>query len=384
MVTESNDSNQNSTDVTGVKSDVVNVNEYEVLAKKKLPKMAFDFYAGGAEDEWTLKQNKAAFKSIRLRPRILVDVSNVDLSTTVLGFPISMPILIAPTAMHKLADPEGELATARAATAEQTIMILSYSSTCSIEEVAATSDSVRFFQLYMYKQRIIAEHIIRRAEKAGYKAIVLTCDTPVIGRREADIKNRFSLPLHLTIKNFDGLVPLHNDVSRGSALEAFAAAVMDRSLNWKDIKWMQSITNLPIFLKGVLTGEDAALAVEAGVAGIIVSNHGGRQLDYSSPSIIVLEEIVSAVCGRIPVLLDGGIRRGTDIFKALALGASAVLIGRPILFGLAVDGEMGVKNVLQMLRNELELTMALAGCCSLKDISRSHIQIGYENLFAKL
>ncbi|XP_040873563.1 peroxisomal (S)-2-hydroxy-acid oxidase GLO1-like isoform X3 [Glycine max] len=331
---------------------ITNVNEYEAIAKEKLPKMVYDYYASGAEDQWTLKENQNAFSRILFRPRILVDVSKIDLTATVLGFKISMPIMIAPTAMQKMAHPEGELATARAASAAGTIMTLSSWATSSVEEVASTGPDIRFFQLYVFKDRNVAAQLVRRAERAGFKAIALTVDTPILGRREADIKNRFTLPSHLVLKNFEGL-----DL---------------RKLD-KDIQWLQTITSLPILLKGVLTAEDTRIAVQAGVAGIIVSNHGARQLDYVPATIMALEEVVKAAQGRIPVFLDGGIRRGTDVFKALALGAAGVFIGRPVLFSLAADGEAGVRKVLQMLRDEFELTMALSGCRSLKEITRDHV-----------
>ncbi|KAG5025018.1 hypothetical protein JHK86_020932 [Glycine max] len=310
---------------------------------------------------------------IGFRPRILVDVSKIDLTATVLGFKISMPIMIAPTAMQKMAHPEGELATARAASAAGTIMTLSSWATSSVEEVASTGPDIRFFQLYVFKDRNVAAQLVRRAERAGFKAIALTVDTPILGRREADIKNRFTLPSHLVLKNFEGLDLRKLDKTSDSNVASYVAGPFDQSFNWKDIQWLQTITSLPILLKGVLTAEDTRIAVQAGVAGIIVSNHGARQLDYVPATIMALEEVVKAAQGRIPVFLDGGIRRGTDVFKALALGAAGVFIGRPVLFSLAADGEAGVRKVLQMLRDEFELTMALSGCRSLKEITRDHV-----------
>ncbi|XP_057867695.1 peroxisomal (S)-2-hydroxyacid oxidase GLO4 isoform X1 [Cryptomeria japonica] len=353
----------------------VNVSEFSELARQVLPKMVYDYYAGGAEDEWTLKQNIAAFQRIRLRPRVLVDVSRVDLSTSILGFKISSPIMIAPTGLHKLAHPEGEVATARAAADANTIMIVSFSSSRTVEEIAATGDAVRFHQIYIYKNRNVSAEIVRRAERAGYKAIVLTVDTPRIGRREADMRNKLVVP---TPGNFEGLISVDIDTEKGSGLQSYASQTLDSSFTWKDVRWLQSITNLPILMKGILTAEDAELAIQAGAAGIIVSNHGARQLDFSPASITALEEVVHAVRGRAPVLLDSGIRRGTDVFKALALGAQAVLVGRPIVFGLAVKGQSGVKKVLDMLYDELELAMSLSGCCSIKDITRSHVQTEHE------
>lgn len=353
--------------------EITNVSEYEAIAKQKLPKMVFDYYASGAEDQWTLKENREAFSRILFRPRILIDVSRIDLTTTVLGFKISMPIMLAPTAFQKMAHPEGEYATARAASSAGTIMTLSSWSTSSVEEVASTGPGIRFFQLYVYKDRNVVAQLVRRAEKAGFKAIALTVDTPRLGRREADIKNRFTLPPFLTLKNFEGLDLGKMDKANDSGLASYVAGQIDRSLSWKDVKWLQSITSLPILVKGVLTGEDARLAVQNGAAGIIVSNHGARQLDYVPATITALEEVVKAAQCRIPVFLDGGVRRGTDVFKALALGASGVFIGRPVVFSLAAEGELGVRKVLQMLRDEFELSMALSGCTSLNEITRKHI-----------
>uniref|UniRef100_A0A6N2MX40 (S)-2-hydroxy-acid oxidase n=1 Tax=Salix viminalis TaxID=40686 RepID=A0A6N2MX40_SALVM len=416
--------------------EIVSVNEFQVLARQALPKMYYDFYAGGAEDEHTLKKNVQEFQRIILQPRVLVDVSNIAMSTNILGYTISAPIM----SMHKLAHPEGELATARAAAACNTIMILSFSASASVEEVASSCNAVRFFQLYVYKRRDIAVNLVQRAEKSGYKAIVLTSDTPRLGRREADIKNKMIVP---QLKNLEGLMSTAVASDKGSNLEAYANETMDPSLSWRDIAWLKSITNLPILIKGILTREDgkikvssddvlslrllsfflvlnktlehitlftlfeiishcsanimvsgmfkpdplhtggyfaATKAMEVGAAGIIVSNHGGRQLDYTPATISVLEEVVQAVGRKVPVLLDGGVRRGTDVFKALALGAQAVLVGRPVIYGLAAKGEAGVRKVMHMLKDELELTMALAGCPTLKDISRSHVRTDRDRL----
>ncbi|RWR81809.1 glycolate oxidase [Cinnamomum micranthum f. kanehirae] len=383
--------------------DITNVMEYEAIAKEKLPKMVYDYYASGAEDQWTLQENRNAFSRILFRPRILIDVTKIDTTATVLGFKISMPIMIAPTSMQKMAHPEGEYATARAASAAGTIMTLSSWATSSVEEVASTGPGIRFFQLYVYKDRNVVAQLVRRAERAGFKAIALTVDTPRSGRREADIKNRFTLPPHLTLKNFEGLDLGKMDKTNDSGLASYAAGQVDQSLSWKskergesrvpdkgslqlfaalregrvtqmkDMKWLQTITHMPILVKGVMTAEDTRIAIQAGAAGIIVSNHGARQLDYAPATISCLEEVVKAAQGRVPVFMDGGVRRGTDVFKALALGASGIFIGRPVLFSLAAEGEAGVRKVLKMLRDEFELTMALSGCTNLKEITRNHI-----------
>ncbi|KAI4371838.1 hypothetical protein MLD38_010140 [Melastoma candidum] len=353
--------------------EVTNVMEFEKIAKDKLPKMVYDYFASGAEDEWTLKENTNAFSRILFRPRILVDVSKIEMATVVLGFKISMPIMVAPAAFQRLAHPDGELATARAASAAGTIMTLSSWATASVEEVASTGPGIRFCQLYIMKDRNVVAQLVRRAEGAGFKAFTVTVDTPRFGRREADIKNRLTLPSHLTLKNFEGLDLGRIEKAHGSGVAAYAAAQVDQTLSWKDIKWLQTITKLPIIVKGVLTAEDAKLAVEAGVSGILVSNHGARQLDYVPATIVALEEVVKAVDGKVPVFLDGGIRRGTDVFKALALGASGVFVGRPTVFSLAAGGETGVRKMLKMLRDEFELSMALSGCRSLKEITRDRV-----------
>ncbi|KAF5787953.1 putative (S)-2-hydroxy-acid oxidase [Helianthus annuus] len=359
----------------------VNVKEYQELAKQALPKMYYDFFAGGSEDQHTLKENVEAFQRITLRPRVLVDVSKIDMSTTILGYKTSAPIIVAPTSLHQLAHPQGEILTAKAAAACNVIMGLSFSSTCTIEEVASSCNAVRFFQLYVYKRRDISALMVKRAEANGFKAILLTVDTPKMGHREADIKNKMIAP---QLKNFEGLMSTTVDNSEGSNLEAFTSSSLDPSLSWKDIAWLKSITQLPILIKGVLTREDVIKAMEIGVEGIIASNHGGRQLDYVPAAIDALEEVVLAVQGRIPVLFDGGIRRGTDVFKALALGAQAVMVGRPVLYGLAAKGEYGVKRVIEMLKDELELTMALSGCPTLNDITRNHVRTQIDDHHSRL
>ncbi|ONM13738.1 Peroxisomal (S)-2-hydroxy-acid oxidase GLO1 [Zea mays] len=335
---------------------ITNVTEYEKLAKERLPKMVYDYYASGAEDQWTLKENREAFS------RIL----KVDQSHGVEQRARDEMCLVT-------CGLDGELATARAAASAGTIMTLSSWSTSSVEEVNSVGPGIRFFQLYVYKDRNIVRQLVKRAEMAGFKAIALTVDTPILGRREADIKNRFALPPHLVLKNFQALDLGTMDKTNDSGLASYVAGQVDRTLSWKDVKWLQTITSLPILVKGIVTAEDTRLAIEYGAAGIIVSNHGARQLDYVPATISCLEEVVREAKGRLPVFLDGGVRRGTDVFKALALGASGVFIGRPVLFSLAVDGEAGVRKVLQMLRDELELTMALSGCTSLREITRAHV-----------
>ena len=350
----------------------VNLLELEALAEQHLPRMAFDYYAGGAEDEVTLRANRAAFERIALRPRMLVDVSVIDTSATVLGQRVAAPILVAPTAMHRLGHPEGELATARGAGAAETLMIVSTLATTSLEDVAAAASSPLWFQLYAVKDREITRALVERARAAGYQALCLTVDAPHSGRRERDVRNRFALPPGVALGNFSGPeMQMMPQQESGSALTTYVMKLMDVILTWDDVAWLQSFAGMPILLKGILTAEDARLAVEHGAAGIIVSNHGGRQLDGALASIRALPEVVEAVDGRAEVYVDGGVRRGTDVLKALALGARAVLLGRPILWGLTLDGADGVQRVLAMLRHELEEAMVLAGQPTIASIDRS-------------
>ena len=340
----------------------VNIFDYQVLAQASMEPPAWDFYQGGSDDEVTLRANRAAFERIRLRPRVLVDVTTCDTSTTLLGTPVSMPVLVAPTALHRLAHPEGECATAQAAGIAKTLMIASTTATRSLEEIAQVATGPLWFQLYTYGGAKSSEKLVRRAEAAGYRAIVLTVDLPRLGNRERDIRSSFNLPSRMREANFSD--------------EEMASMGDDRfALTWDSVTWLRSLTSLPFLLKGILTAEDAELAVQRGVDGIIVSNHGGRQLDSAVAGIEALPEVVEAVAGRCEVYMDGGIRRGTDVLKALALGAKAVLVGRPILWGLAANGTEGVRHVLEILRRELELDMALAGCPTLASINRSLVRI---------
>jgi len=350
---------------------LLNVLDYEELARKKLSQPFFDYIAGGADDEVTLRRNREAFERIELKPRALVDVSVIDLSTNVLGQRVEMPVLLAPVAVQRLAHPEGELATARAAATAGTIMTLSTMASASIEEVAAASDGPKWFQLYVHRDREVSKRMVQRSEVAGYKAICLTVDVPRLGRRERDFRNRLEYPPGVAHRNYIGEVELPPlEVGAGeSELSASADVLIDPSLTWDAIDWLRSFTSLPIILKGIMTADDARLALDHAASAIVVSNHGGRQLDGAPATIAVLPEVVAAIEGRCEVLLDSGIRRGTDVLKALALGANAVLVGRAYIWGLAVSGEAGVTQVLSMLRNELELAMALCGCRSVAEVS---------------
>jgi len=330
----------------------VNVWDYERLAEEKLDANAHAYFAGGAGDEVTLRDNVAAFERRKLRPRVLVDVGQVSTATTVLGTKIALPVVIAPLAMQRLAHPDGEEATARAAAAAGTIMCLSSAATCAPKEL---TQGHRWFQVYVWRPRTKTEAAIEEAVAHGYSALVLTVDVPYIGRRERDIRVDFKVPENLTVQG-----------------DLFGQG-FDASVSWRDLEWLAGY-DLPVVVKGLLTAEDAAVACEHGAAAVVVSNHGGRQLDGVSATLDVLEEVVDAVDGRAEVLVDGGVRRGVDVLKALALGARAVMIGRAMLWGLAVAGEEGVTDVLRMFREEVELGLALLGCTSPADVSRAHVR----------
>jgi 4-hydroxymandelate oxidase len=350
---------------------VLRLDDLEAIARARLPKPVYDYYASGAADELTLRRNRAAFEELSIAYRVLVDVSQRDPSTTVLGRPVAMPVLIAPTAFHRLAHPDGELATARAARAAGTTMILSTLSNTRLEEVAPLADV--WFQLYVYKDRQATEALIARAEAAGCAALVLTVDAPLIGSREADRRNQFQLRPGLAVENLvpEGYGAIAPPPPSDSGLAAYFAGLIDASLSWRDLEWLRKTTRLPLLVKGIVRPDDARRARDAGAQGIVVSNHGGRQLDTAPATIRVLPEIAEALAGSgVEILLDGGVRRGTDVLKALALGARAVLVGRPILWGLAAAGEAGVTKALAILRQELDLGMALAGAPNLAAISR--------------
>ncbi|MGE5837825.1 MAG: alpha-hydroxy acid oxidase [Acidobacteriota bacterium] len=354
-------------------TDPINISDFEALARERMEPSAYDYYAGGANDERTVADNLRAFDRWVIRPRMLAGVREVDTSTALLGSSISLPVALAPTAFNRLGHSDGELAAARAAGAAGTLMCCSTIASYPLEEIAATATGPLWFQLYVYRDRDVTRDLVGRAEAAGYRALVVTVDTPRLGQRERDVRNRFTLPAGISIVNLERYgTP---DALRWAATSSFTEYVhklLDDSLTWESIDWLRTITSLPVLIKGVLTAEDAALCVQHGIAGIIVSNHGGRQLDGAIATMDALPEVVN-VAGRVPVLIDGGIRRGTDVFKALAAGASAVLIGRPYLWGLAADGEAGVRKVLEIFRSELELAMALAGCATIGAITRSHV-----------
>lgn len=359
-------------------SDLINLDDYERAARERLDPGPLGYYASGADDEVTLRENREGWSRLRLLPRVLRGLSKIDPSTRVLGSSLDWPLLVAPMAMQGMACAEGELATARAASRAGSAMVLSTISNTAVEEVVAAAERDVWFQLYVYRDRESSRELVQRVEAAGCKALVLTVDVPHLGRREADERNRFAMPAHLSLPNVvdrgaDLNVQREQPVS---ALAEHAASQLDPTLAWKDVDWLCSLTRLPVLLKGVLHPDDARLGLDHGAAGIVVSNHGGRQLDGSVCSARALPGIVEAVDGRVPVLVDGGIRRGTDLLKALALGADAVLLGRPVLWGLAVDGEEGALRVLELLKRELRIAMALSGCDSLEEIVRELVVSG--------
>lgn len=342
----------------------VTLDDYRTAAQALVDPAAWGYIEGGSGAETTLRESEAAYRRYRLRPRVLVDVSHCDLRTTLLGSPVELPVAIAPMAYHGLVNPEAEPGTVRAAAAAGALTVVSTFSGTPLEEIAeAAAGAPLWMQLYVFRDRPTTEALVRRAEAVGYRALVVTVDTPRVPRRARDLRNAFSLPPGMVPANFDdrhasGLQQASNG---SSVIGAHAARHHDAAFGWDDLAWLRSLTTLPLVLKGVLTGEDAARAAELGVEGIVVSNHGGRQLDGAVPALDALPEVVAAAAGRCEVYVDGGVRRGTDVLTALALGARAVLVGRPVLWGLAVAGSAGALDVLSVLRAELEDAMALSG-----------------------
>jgi len=350
---------------------LLNVGDYAHAARAKLSKEISDYYEGGALDEITLRENTAGWERLRLYYQVLAGVGERDLGTTLLGQKISMPICVAPTAFHKLACGEGEIATARAAKAAGTLLILSSLLNTAMESVFAQAAGPRWFQLYIYRDREITRALVQRAEAAGADAIVLTVDAPGLGTRERDMRNRFTLPEGLSVENLSPLGKGKMPEVTGSGLAAYVRDNFKSDLSFEDLDWLCGSTRLPIVVKGVCRSDDARRTVEHGAKAIVVSNHGGRQLDTAPATSEVLPHIVDVVSDRCEIYVDGGIRRGSDVLKARALGARAVMVGRPILWGLTVAGEKGALDVLEILRRELDEAMLLCGCTRVSDINRS-------------
>lgn len=332
------------------------VTDFEALAKAKMSAMAWEYVIAGAGDELTVRWNHEAYQRIRLKPRVLVDVSNVDTSVSLFGQEHSFPILLAPTAAQKLTHPDGEVATVRGAGATGTTMVMSTFSNTSLEDAAAIAKSPLWLQLYAQRDRGFARELVQRAEASGYCALCLTVDTPTIGARAREQRAGVILGALPNLKGLKNLGDVHNP-----------------ALSWKHVEWLLSFAKIPLLVKGVLNPEDADCAVKAGVAGIMVSNHGGRNLDTLPATIDALPYVADRVAGSVPILVDGGIRRGTDVLKALALGANAVLIGRPYLYGLGAAGEAGVTRVIALLQREFQMAMMLTGRTSVGRIDRSVI-----------
>jgi 4-hydroxymandelate oxidase len=350
---------------------LLNVADYARAARGALAKDVCDYYEGGALDEITLRENVAGWETLKLYYHVLAGVGPRELNTAVLGQPISMPIAIAPTAFHKLACPEGEIAAARAAKAAGTLFVLSSLSNTAMEAVFAEAASPRWFQLYIYKDRAITRALVQRAEAAGAEAIVLTVDAPGLGTRERDTRNRFTLPDGLCVENLSPLGKGKMPEVKGSGLAAYVRDNFKSDLSFEDLDWLCGCTRLPVIVKGVCRGDDARRIADHGAKAIVVSNHGGRQLDTAPATCEVLPHVVDLAGDRCQIYVDGGIRRGGDVLKAIALGARAVLIGRPILWGLCVAGEQGAQQVLEILRRELDEAMLLCGCTTFTDIDAS-------------
>jgi 4-hydroxymandelate oxidase len=325
----------------------VTVDDLEPVARAAVPPDVWDYFAGGAGDEWTLAENRRVFDRWMLRPRFLRGTGMVDTTTTVLDVAVEFPVLVAPWAYQRLAHPDGELATARAAATAGTIMVVSSTTVSYLEDVAAAADGPKWWQLYVAQDRGFTAEMLHRVAAAGFRAVCWTVDFPVNGLRHRDTRSGFVMPLGIGESDY----------------------IYDPAMSWDDLAWIRSCApELPVIVKGLLTAEDAELAVQAGADAIVVSNHGGRQLDRSPAGLEALPEVVAQVSGRVPVLMDGGVRRGTDVLTAIALGATAVLIGRPAVWGLAADGESGVARVLAILRAEFENAMALTGCATVEQI----------------
>jgi isopentenyl diphosphate isomerase/L-lactate dehydrogenase-like FMN-dependent dehydrogenase len=347
----------------------LSIADYERLAEGRLEPGPWAYLTGGSGDEWTLRENRAAFSRWTFRPRVLCDVSRISTATTVLGRKIELPVLVAPVAYQQLYDPEGECATARAAAAAGTGMAASTFSTRSHEQIAAAAPGVmQWCQLYVFQDRGATHEHLAGAAAAGCSAIVLTVDTPRLAQRERDLRVGFEIPSDLPLPF------ARATIGEAPQNPADQFALLDASVSWRDLEWIASEGQLPVVLKGIATAEDAQLAVEHGAAAVVVSNHGGRQLDGVPATLDSLPEVVEAVGGQVEIYLDGGIRRGTDVAKALALGARAVLAGRAPVFGLAAAGEDGVRHVLELLREELALALCLLGCVSPEELTRAHVQ----------
>lgn len=359
-------------------------------AKGVLPRPVFDFVDGGAEDEWTLRRNETAFEDIGLRPRPLNGAAQRDLSVELFGRRLSMPVMIGPTGLAGLMWPEGEQVSARAAASAGTAYCLSHGSVCRLEGIPRIGAAPRWMQVFIYRDHGFTEELANRAAASGYDALVLTTDNQMLGNRERDVRNGFSIPPKFKLLDMLAMagklpwlwrmrpelqrITFGNYVRSGEVIDIGSLAkrmseLLDPSMSWKDVEWLRKIWKGPLLIKGILHPEEAKQAVARGVDGVIVSNHGGRQLDGAVPALEALPDIVEAVAGQIPVLVDGGIRRGSHVVKALCLGAACCLVARPQLWGLAVGGEAGVAHVLDIFRREIDRSMALMGAARISDLT---------------
>ena len=375
---------------------IVTIEDLRTAARRRLPRPLFDYIDGGAEDEVTMHANSAAFGRYRFRPRALVDVSRRDQSTTVLGIPVQSPLVLAPTGFTGMFWPRGEAVAARAAGRKGVIFTASTMSICPMEEIAEAATGPIWYQLYVWRDREIVRMLIERAKAAGYRALVVTVDTPVLGQRERDVRSGLVLPPRITVRNvldtlrrpswlrgflthprptFGNFVGMPGVEHDAISLAAFTTKQFSAAIGWADVDWYRSLWPGPIALKGIMSAEDARLAVDRGVEAIIVSNHGGRQLDHAPAPIDVLPEIVDAVEGRAEVILDGGVRRGSDVVKAVALGARACMIGKAFNYGVAALGERGVELAIEILSKEIDRTLALIGRPSLGQLGRDAVAL---------
>lgn len=346
--------------------EIAALGDYEAFARARIDPAVWAYLNGGAGDEWTMRENIAAFARLPLRSRVLRDMHRATTATRLLGVDLDAPILIAPTAYQTLAHPDGEIATALAAEATGTCMVVSTQASLPIEDIAAATGGPLWFQLYIQPDREFTLALVKRAEAAAYRALVVTVDAPVNGLRNAEARAGFALPPNVRPVNLDGARSPAQSSNPQALL--FGTAIMDHAAVWDDLTWLRAQTTLPVIIKGITDPDDALQAMECGADGIIVSNHGGRVLDGVPAAIDLLPAVVAAVAGRVPVLMDGGVRRGNDVLRAIALGAKAVLIGRPVLHALATAGALGVAHAIRVLRAELELAMALTGCRSVEEI----------------
>ena len=356
-----------------METKIINVFDLEGLFLKKIPKTISDYYNSGSRDEVTLRRNREIFNNFELMPKLLRDVSNVNTKTEILGLKLDHPIILGPVAMQQMAHEDGEVGSAKAAQKYRSVMTISTTSNKSLEEVAPLNDNI-FFQLYFAKDRSITEKMLKKTKEQGVKAIVFTIDAPKLGTRERDERNNFKMPDNLSLGNFKGTIFENYDKREGSSMNMHNELLFDKSLTFEIIPWIKELSGLPVLVKGVLRSDDASKCLEYGADGIIISNHGGRQLDTAVPTLKQIEPIRKEIGQDKLLIVDGGIRRGTDILKCLALGANAIQIGRPVIWGLSYDGQKGVELVIDILLTELLEAMTLTGCRNLTEITRDLVR----------